>query len=209
MPINVLRADAVLRAFARRGWRTPAPSSTVADVAEAMTWPNIIGLGEMMNFPGRRRQRSEDARRDRRDACGPARRSAGTTPRPTSACLPRLCRRRAGGRPRGHARGGRDRARAPGHEGDAAAGLGLVRRRRADQGGDRERARSAQLHPVHRRLPFRHAGARRPYGPRGAARHRAGAEAGRRRSRWRRSTPRSISGWSASSARSRRAGWPI
>ncbi len=24
----------------------------VADVAEAMTWPNIIGLGEMMNFPG-------------------------------------------------------------------------------------------------------------------------------------------------------------
>jgi adenine deaminase len=23
-----------------------------ADVAEAMTWPNIIGLGEMMNFPG-------------------------------------------------------------------------------------------------------------------------------------------------------------
>src|SRR5262249_46492492 len=25
---------------------------TVADVAEAMTWPNIIGLGEVMNFPG-------------------------------------------------------------------------------------------------------------------------------------------------------------
>lgn len=24
----------------------------VADVAEAMSWPNIIGLGEMMNFPG-------------------------------------------------------------------------------------------------------------------------------------------------------------
>src|SRR6188474_301524 len=24
----------------------------VADVAEAMTWPNIIGLGEVMNFPG-------------------------------------------------------------------------------------------------------------------------------------------------------------
>jgi adenine deaminase len=23
----------------------------VADVVEAMTWPNIIGLGEMMNFP--------------------------------------------------------------------------------------------------------------------------------------------------------------
>ncbi|RUX63994.1 adenine deaminase, partial [Mesorhizobium sp. M2A.F.Ca.ET.040.01.1.1] len=25
---------------------------TVADVAEAMTWDNIIGLGEVMNFPG-------------------------------------------------------------------------------------------------------------------------------------------------------------
>ncbi|MEO9339132.1 adenine deaminase [Mesorhizobium sp. SB112] len=25
---------------------------TAADVAEAMTWPNIIGLGEVMNFPG-------------------------------------------------------------------------------------------------------------------------------------------------------------
>jgi adenine deaminase len=25
---------------------------SVADVAEAMTWPNIIGLGEVMNFPG-------------------------------------------------------------------------------------------------------------------------------------------------------------
>ncbi len=25
---------------------------TVEDVAEAMTWPNIIGLGEVMNFPG-------------------------------------------------------------------------------------------------------------------------------------------------------------
>ncbi|MDA4630243.1 adenine deaminase, partial [Escherichia coli] len=23
-----------------------------ADVAEAMTWPNIVGLGEVMNFPG-------------------------------------------------------------------------------------------------------------------------------------------------------------
>ena len=27
-------------------------SITAADVAEAMTWPNIVGLGEMMNFPG-------------------------------------------------------------------------------------------------------------------------------------------------------------
>ncbi len=68
------------------GLETPAPTLGAADVAEAMTWPNIIGLGEVMNFPGRHRQRSEDGRRDRRDACGPARRSAATMPRPISAC---------------------------------------------------------------------------------------------------------------------------
>jgi adenine deaminase len=31
---------------------TPGASISPADVAEAMTWPGIIGLGEMMNFPG-------------------------------------------------------------------------------------------------------------------------------------------------------------
>ena len=34
------------------GLETPGASITPEDVAEAMTWPNIIGLGEMMNFPG-------------------------------------------------------------------------------------------------------------------------------------------------------------
>ena len=34
------------------GLETPGAELTVADVAEAMTWPNIIGLGEVMNFPG-------------------------------------------------------------------------------------------------------------------------------------------------------------
>lgn len=34
------------------GLETPGSSIGPADVAEAMTWPNIIGLGEMMNFPG-------------------------------------------------------------------------------------------------------------------------------------------------------------
>jgi len=32
------------------GFETPGASIDPADVAEAMTWPNIIGLGEMMNF---------------------------------------------------------------------------------------------------------------------------------------------------------------
>ena len=34
------------------GLETPGASITPDDVAEAMTWPGIIGLGEMMNFPG-------------------------------------------------------------------------------------------------------------------------------------------------------------
>jgi adenine deaminase len=34
------------------GLENAGASLRVADVAEAMTWPNIIGLGEVMNFPG-------------------------------------------------------------------------------------------------------------------------------------------------------------
>ena len=34
------------------GLETTGYEITPADVAEAMTWPGIIGLGEMMNFPG-------------------------------------------------------------------------------------------------------------------------------------------------------------
>ncbi|HEY3312098.1 MAG TPA: adenine deaminase [Anaerolineales bacterium] len=34
------------------GLETPGASISPADVNEAMTWPGIIGLGEMMNFPG-------------------------------------------------------------------------------------------------------------------------------------------------------------
>lgn len=34
------------------GLETPGATIGPAEVAEAMTWPNIIGLGEMMNFPG-------------------------------------------------------------------------------------------------------------------------------------------------------------
>ncbi len=34
------------------GLETPGAVISVADVEEAMTWPNIIGLGEVMNFPG-------------------------------------------------------------------------------------------------------------------------------------------------------------
>ncbi len=34
------------------GFETPGASIGPAEVVEAMTWPGIIGLGEMMNFPG-------------------------------------------------------------------------------------------------------------------------------------------------------------
>lgn len=34
------------------GLETPGATITPEDVAEAMTWPGIIGLGEMMDFPG-------------------------------------------------------------------------------------------------------------------------------------------------------------
>ncbi|MEN6408115.1 MAG: amidohydrolase family protein, partial [Anaerolineaceae bacterium] len=34
------------------GFETPGASITAADVAEAMTWDGIIGLGEMMNYAG-------------------------------------------------------------------------------------------------------------------------------------------------------------
>ncbi len=34
------------------GLETPGASIGAAEVAEAMTWPGIVGLGEMMNFPG-------------------------------------------------------------------------------------------------------------------------------------------------------------
>ncbi len=34
------------------GFETPGSELSAEDVAEAMAWPGIIGLGEMMNFPG-------------------------------------------------------------------------------------------------------------------------------------------------------------
>lgn len=34
------------------GLETPGATISPEDVAEMLTWPNIIGLGEMMNFPG-------------------------------------------------------------------------------------------------------------------------------------------------------------
>ena len=45
------------------GLETPGARITPREVEEAMTWPGVIGLGEMMNFPRPGQQRPADARR--------------------------------------------------------------------------------------------------------------------------------------------------
>ncbi len=51
MPINVfLQMPSCVPSAP--GLETAGAQITAADVAEAMTWPGIIGLGEVMNFPG-------------------------------------------------------------------------------------------------------------------------------------------------------------
>jgi adenine deaminase len=50
-PINVL-VQMPSCAPSAPGLETTGMEISPEDVAEAMTWPNIIGLGEMMNFPG-------------------------------------------------------------------------------------------------------------------------------------------------------------
>ena len=66
-----LYPDALLRALRRRGLETTGLRDLgPEDVAEAMTWPGIIGLGEMMNFPGVANAIRQDAGRNRSDpAC--------------------------------------------------------------------------------------------------------------------------------------------
>ncbi len=51
LPINVL-VQMPSCVPSAPGLENAGASLGVAEVAEAMTWPNIIGLGEMMNFPG-------------------------------------------------------------------------------------------------------------------------------------------------------------
>ncbi len=124
-----VRADAELRAErARPGERRRAHRRRRTS-REAMRWPQHHRARRDDELSRRRRQRRPDAGRDRRDAGRRQDRRRALCLARSGPALPRLCRRRAGRRPRGHARGGRHRPRAPGHAGDAAAGLGLVRRR--------------------------------------------------------------------------------
>ena len=50
-PINVF-VEMPACAPSAPGLETPGAEILPEDVAEAMTWPNIVGLGEMMNYPG-------------------------------------------------------------------------------------------------------------------------------------------------------------
>ena len=124
-----LRADAELRARARPGLENAGATIDEHDVARGDGLAQHHRARRDDELPRRRGERPQDAGRDRRH---PARRQDRRRPlclaRPRPA-VPRLCRGRAGRRPRGHARRGRDRPRAAGHARHAAARLGLVRRR--------------------------------------------------------------------------------
>lgn len=51
MPVNVL-VQMPSCVPSAPGLENPGATITAQDVEEAMTWPNIVGLGEVMNFPG-------------------------------------------------------------------------------------------------------------------------------------------------------------
>ncbi len=142
MPINVY-VEMPSCVPAAPGLETAGASIDERDVAEAMGWPNIIGLGEMMNFPG---VAANDPKMLAEIA---ATQRAGKTVGGHYASLD-LGRSFAGyvaGGPaddhEGHARHRRHRPRAAGHARHAAVRVGLVRRRAADQGDHRAAASTA------------------------------------------------------------------
>ncbi len=108
------------------GLETPAATLGPQEVAEALTWPNVIGLGEMMNYPGVSAN-DEKMHAEMAEARQAGKVIGGHYPSPDlGLAVPRLCRRRRRGRSRGHAPGGRRRPRPAGDEGHAAPGIGLA-----------------------------------------------------------------------------------
>ncbi len=140
------------------GLETTGFEITADDVAEAMQWPGIIGLGEMMNFPG---VINGDPKMLAEIA---ATQNAGKTVGGHYASPdlgPAFHAYVAGGPADDHEGTGEADAIArvrAGHAVDDAAGQRVVRCRKPDHRSHGKGPRSAQLHPVHRRLPFRHAG---------------------------------------------------
>jgi adenine deaminase len=97
------------------GLETPGAVLGPAEIAEALSWPGVIGLGEMMNFHGVLQDGS--GRQDHRRSLSLP--GSGTR-------VPCVCRGRCGRRSRRHAAGGCGCARSTGDESHAAARLRLV-----------------------------------------------------------------------------------
>ena len=123
-----------------------------------MTWPNIIGLGEVMNFPavaaGDATMLAEIA------ATQAAGKTVGGHYASPDLGLP-FHAYVAGGPADDHEGTRLEDAIARVRQGMRAMlrlGSAWYDVAAADQGGDRARPRPAQFHPLHRRLPFRHAG---------------------------------------------------
>jgi adenine deaminase len=125
------------------GLETTGFAITEADVEEAMGWPGIVGLGEMMNFPG---VVAGDPQMlgEMAAAMRAGKTVGGHYASPNLG--PGFHAYAAGGAADDHegtAEADAGRARAPGDAGHAAAGLGLARRGGAGHGRDGAGARPA------------------------------------------------------------------
>ena len=132
------------------GLENAAASLGPEDIAEAMTWENIIGLGEVMDFPG------VAANTDRMTGGIAATMRAGKTAggHYASPVLDKAFHAYAAGGPaddhEGTRKGRPHRPRPARNACHAAAWLRLVRCRSADQSGDGRRSRPSQCRFVYR-----------------------------------------------------------
>ena len=164
-----VRAGALLRALGARPGDSGSPHHAARSGAGAdLARRHRPGRDDELPRPGR--ERPADARRGSRHD---ARRQDGGRPLREPRPGPRLSRlpgRRAGRRPREHARGRCRGARPPRPAPDAAVRFRLVRRGRADHRRDRARPGPAPVHPLHRRRACGDPGAGGAHGPRAAPR---------------------------------------
>ena len=119
------------------------------EVREALAWPGVIGLGEMMNYPGVAFcDESVHAKLQATRQAGQGDRRALSLTGPQHG-IRWVCGRGSDGRPRRHAPGRRGGARAAGDARHAALWLGLARCGRTGARGDRNAPRPAQFPAVH------------------------------------------------------------
>jgi adenine deaminase len=130
------------------GLETPGAVIGPGEVAEAMTWPGIIGLGEMMNFPGV--YNGDDKVHAEMAVTRQAEKVIGGHYASPDLGLPRLRRRRSQRRPRGHPYGRRRGPRPSGHVGYDALRFSLAGRCRPIPRRHRSRHGPPPFHPLHR-----------------------------------------------------------